>query len=177
LCYGGSNSYTSKTYGTAQIYTWQQKTGSTISTVSTLPAFSVSNLKPPSSQYRLLVKNNECLPLKDSSAWFNINVNNPIKKGITKNPNRDSIYQNQTMQLSTNATGYSSLLWNTNATTSSISFTGSSLGTPGKYRFSIEGRNNNGCLETDTVYIITKAGALVSLSQVPVSKARYKTVF
>ncbi|MES2617975.1 MAG: T9SS type A sorting domain-containing protein [Bacteroidota bacterium] len=158
VCYGAGANYNVKTMGAVQSYLWQHKSGSAVSTVASGSSLTLVNQKSKANQYRLMVSNNECLPLKDSSRWFTFNVNNPVKKGITKNPNRDSIYQNETMQLTTNATGYASLLWNTGSTAAGISFLGSSLGAAGKYRFSVEGRKTTGCLETDTVYIITKSG-------------------
>ncbi len=156
LCYGGKKTCVTKTAGTVQTYQWQQKQNNVISTISSMPSIALTELKT-TKQYRIKVMNNECLPLSDSSNWFFINVNNPIKKGIVKNPNKDTITLSQTMQLSTQASGYSSLLWSTGASTPSISVTGSSLGPIGKYQFTLEAKNNNGCIETDTVYIHTKA--------------------
>jgi hypothetical protein len=156
LCYGGSNTYTSSAFGAVQNYQWQRRTGSTITNISTAPSLGINDIRIYNQQYRLLVSNNECLPLKDSSAWFRVDINQPVKKGIMKSPNKDTIQLKELMQLSTAASGYQNFLWSNNATISAISFTGSSLGPKGTYRFTLEARKNNGCLETDTTYLTTK---------------------
>jgi len=157
VCYGGTNTYDSRSYGTIQTYQWQKKQNNTITNVSTQNTLKLSNQRTGGIQYRLKVSNSECIPLSDSSNWFTITVNNPNEKGITKNPNKDTIQLKETMVLSTATSGYSSLLWNNNSTQSTISFKGSDLGPIGTYRYSIEAKTNNGCVETDTVYITTKA--------------------
>lgn len=157
VCYGGANTYDSKSYGTIQNYQWQKKQNTTISTVSTQNTLKLSNQRTDGLQYRLKVSNTECMQLSDSSNWFTIHVNNPNKKGISKNPNKDTIQLKETMVLSTIASGYSSLLWSDNSNKATISFKGSDLGALGTYQFSIEARKSNGCVETDTIYITTKA--------------------
>ncbi len=155
LCFGASNTYSGNTYGTVQTYQWQKRIGTSITNHSNAPLLTLNNIQNYNTQYRLLVSNNECLPLKDSSAWFNVNINKPVKKGITKMPNKDTIQLKDTMQLSTSATGYQSFLWSNAAKSSSIKFLGSDLGPKGKYNFTIEARKNDGCLERDTVGIVT----------------------
>ncbi len=157
VCYGGAKTYDSKSFGTIQNYQWQKKQNTTISTVSTQNTLKLSNQRTDGLQYRLKVSNTECMQLSDSSNWFTIHVNNPNKKGISKNPNKDTIQLKETMVLSTIASGYSSLLWSDNSNKATISFKGSDLGALGTYQFSIEARKSNGCVETDTIYITTKA--------------------
>ncbi len=157
VCYGGANTYDSKSFGTIQNYQWQKKQNNTITTVSAQNKLNLINQRTDGIQYRLKVSNTECMQLSDSSNWFTITVNNPNKKGITKNPNKDTIQLKETMVLSTTASGYSSILWSDNSNKATISFKGSDLGALGTYQFSIEARKSNDCVETDTVYITTKA--------------------
>ncbi len=157
VCYGGSKTYDSKSFGTIQSYQWQKKQNNTITTVFTQNKLNLINQRTDGIQYRLKVSNTECMQLSDSSNWFTITVNNPNKKSISKNPNKDTIQLKETMVLSTTASGYSSILWSDNSNKATISFKGSDLGALGTYQFSIEARKSNGCVETDTVYITTKA--------------------
>jgi len=156
MCYGASKTYASKTAGTVQTYQWQQKQGSTISTVSSQSMLSLNKQKTSGIQYRLKVINNECLPLQDSSRWFNVTINNPLKKGYSRIPNKDTIFQSDTMTLSTNSGGYKSILWSNGSISPTIKFKGANLGPIGKYQFTIEAETNTGCIETDTLYIHTK---------------------
>lgn len=156
MCYGASKTYTSKSAGTVQTYLWQQKQSTAISTVSNQSTLNLNKQKTSGLQYRLKVINNECLPLQDSSRWFTITINNPLKKGYSRIPNKDTIALSDTMTLSTNPSGYKSILWSTGATTNTIKFKGANLGPIGKYQFTIEAESNTGCTETDTLYIHTK---------------------
>lgn len=164
ICYGANLSVQSKTNGYVQNYIWQEKQGSTITNVSNSKTLNLVNAKAKNNQYRLVLSSTACLPLKDSSNWFTVQVKNPIKKGIVKNPNKDSIQLNETMLLSTGATGYNSFAWSNGASTSSTSFKGSDLGSLGAHQITLEARNINGCLETDTVYIYTKANSSIHQS-------------
>ena len=156
MCYGASKTYTSKSAGTVQTYLWQQKQGTSISTVSNQSTLNLNKQKTSGLQYRLKFINNECLPLQDSSRWFTITINNPLKKGYSRIPNKDTIALSDTMTLSTSPSGYKSILWSTGATTNTIKFKGANLGPIGKYQFTLEAESNTGCIETDTLYIHTK---------------------
>jgi hypothetical protein len=58
--------------------------------------------------------------------------------------------------LSTSTSGYQSFMWSNNGKTGSVKFLAGDLGPKGTYIWTLEARKNNGCVETDTVYISTK---------------------
>lgn len=163
LCYGGNNSYSSKTSGAVQQYQWQQKQNNAISTIANTRSLSLSNIKQNGYQYRLQVINNECLPLKDSSAWFSVSVNSPIKKGITQN--KDTLYQKDTVEFSTVSQNYTQIKWSTGATSPILKLKGSSFNTLGTHAISVEAIKNTGCTETDTAYVYIKANSSIHSKQ------------
>jgi hypothetical protein len=163
LCYGGNNTYSSKTSGAVQQYQWQQKQNNTFSTIANTRTLSLSNIKQSGYQYRLQVINNECLPLKDSSAWFSVSVNSPVKKGITQN--KDTLYQKDTVEFSTVSQNYTQIKWSTGATTPILKLKGSSFNTLGTHAISVEAIKNTGCTETDTAYVYIKANSSIHSKQ------------
>ncbi len=163
LCYGGNNTYSSKTSGAVQQYQWQQKQNNAISTIANTRILSLSNIKQNGYQYRLQVINNECLPLKDSSAWFSVSVNSPVKKGITQN--KDTLYQKDTVEFSTVSQNYTQIKWSTGATSPILKLKGSSFNTLGKHAISVEAIKNTGCTETDTAYVYIKANSSIHSKQ------------
>lgn len=163
LCYGGNNTYSSKTAGAVQQYQWQQKQNNAISTIANTRTLSLSNIKQNGYQYRLQVINNECLPLKDSSAWFSVSVNSPVKKGITQN--KDTLYQKDTVEFSTISQNYTQIKWSTGATSPILKLKGSSFNTLGTHAISVEAINNIGCTETDTAYVYIKANSSIHSKQ------------
>lgn len=163
LCYGGNNTYSSKTAGAVQQYQWQQKQNNAISTIANTRTLSLSNIKQNGYQYRLQVINNECLPLKDSSAWFSVSVNSPVKKGITQN--KDTLYQKDTVEFSTVSQNYTQIKWSTGATSPILKLKGSSFNTLGTHAISVEAIKNTGCTETDTAYVYIKANSSIHSKQ------------
>jgi hypothetical protein len=154
LCYGGSSSYGVKAYGTVQSYQWQKKTGNTISNINNTKSLALEDMRQGYA-YRLMVSNNECLPLKDSSAWFDVNINSPLKKGINITPDKDTFQMKDSIVLSTMTSGYQTYTWSNGKTTGSIRYKGSDLGAKGSHIITLTARKNDGCLETDTITIYT----------------------
>jgi hypothetical protein len=154
LCYGGSSSYGVKAYGTVQSYQWQKKTGNTISNINNTKSLALEDMRE-SYAYRLMVSNNECLPLKDSSRWFDVSINSPLKKGILISPDKDTFQMKDSIVLSTMTSGYQTYTWSKGKTTGSIRYKGSDLGAKGPHIITLAARKDDGCLETDTITIYT----------------------